>query len=635
MEPRGPRERAPPRAVRSEEARGLPQDLRGRRLQDLDARRAGDQAKEGEAGGRARDRGRRGRRASTRGEEVADTEGGRKSCRRRTASEVRTAPRARRRASRVRSLAVQGLRRCRRQLPRLRRATPEGRGARSSEERPRGGLQPPLERPPDGLRVRRDHVVDERPGAREVHAVVVVRRLADAVSPARHRDDILDVRRGIDEERGPTGVPEAGAAISMLDVLRHVEPGVVQVPEARGRDLTVPGHDEVLVVSVSDVDERRRLEFSRRGKVVQVARRGRLAKGDALHRILKDDHTEVVGIRCGSPVVIWVALISAYSEAHRPFRKQVWPEPDPQPGGRNREGRERIGAVARGQEDPCGYERPGTELPDASVGADDEDRPDVWVGRVERAPGDRGGGRAEHHHANHREHANEHTSTHDSPHGRTPRGRMVGNRHKRWRRPTHPIRRHSNVQWSRSRKRSRNRWVAFPRSTCMRNAPRCLHMSRPVARFVLKSTQSCSTRFSCRSIRTEYSFTRPARSVSVSLSTETTDGSMALADARRFLPRNTSRSSSKDSLSMSLFIGTSAWIVPASSSISPPLILTATPNRSSASLIFLSMYACSSGVYFARFRGSLKYRRAARAWNGVCTGYFQFAGSPYFSGSFG
>src|SRR5437879_4698315 len=99
-------------------------------------------------------------------------------------------------------------------------------------------------------------------------------------------------------------------------------------------------------------------------------------------------------------------------------------------------------------------------------------------------------------------------------------------------------------------------------------------------------------------------------------------------------PEEHSRSSSKDSLSMSLFIGTSAWIVPASSSISPPLILTATPNRSSASLIFLSMYACSSGVYFARFRGSLKYRRAARAWNGVCTGYFQFAGSPYFSGSF-
>src|SRR5207244_4560829 len=83
------------------------------------------------------------------------------------------------------------------------------------------------------------------------------------------------------------------------------------------------------------------------------------------------------------------------------------------------------------------------------------------------------------------------------------------------------------------------------------------------------------------------------------------------------------------------FVGSAAWIVPASSSFWPPLILTATPNRSSTSLIFLSMYACSSGVYFARFRGSLKYRRAARAWNGVCTGYFQFAGSPYLSGSFG
>ena len=110
---------------------------------------------------------------------------------------------------------------------------------------------------------------------------------------------------------------------------------------------------------------------------------------------------------------------------------------------------------------------------------------------------------------------------------------------------------------------------------------------------------------------------------------------MAFAEASRFVPRKTCRSSSKVILSMSLFIGTSAWIVPASSSIWPPLILTATPNRSRASLIFLSMYACSSGVYFARFRGSLKYRRAARAWNGVCTGYFQFAGSAYFSGFLG
>src|SRR5438552_11556813 len=86
---------------------------------------------------------------------------------------------------------------------------------------------------------------------------------------------------------------------------------------------------------------------------------------------------------------------------------------------------------------------------------------------------------------------------------------------------------------------------------------------------------------------------------------------------------------------MSLFSGTSAWIVPASSSIFPSRIFTATPNRWRASLIFLSMYACSSGVYLTRFRGSLKYRRAARAWNGVCTGYFQFAGSAYLFGSFG
>src|SRR2546421_11758006 len=59
------------------------------------------------------------------------------------------------------------------------------------------------------------------------------------------------------------------------------------------------------------------------------------------------------------------------------------------------------------------------------------------------------------------------------------------------------------------------------------------------------------------------------------------------------------------------------------------------PGPLEASLIFLSMYACSSGVYLTRFRGSLKYRRAARAWKGVCKGYFQFAGSAYLSGSFG
>src|SRR2546426_687618 len=49
MESRRSGEGAAPRALRSEEARGLPQDLRGRRLQDLDPRGAGDQAAEGEA----------------------------------------------------------------------------------------------------------------------------------------------------------------------------------------------------------------------------------------------------------------------------------------------------------------------------------------------------------------------------------------------------------------------------------------------------------------------------------------------------------------------------------------------------------------------------------------------------------
>src|SRR5207249_2587888 len=136
-------------------------------------------------------------------------------------------------------------------------------------------------------------------------------------------------------------------------------------------------------------------------------------------------------------------------------------------------------------------------------------------------------------------------------------------------------------------------------------------------------------------IRPVWSFTRPESKVSVSLSTETEERSIPFADARRFVPRKMRRSSSKVILSMSLFNGTSAWIVPASSSIFPSRIFTATPNRWRASLIFLSMYACSSGVYLTRFRGSLKYRRAARAWKGVCTGYFQFAGSAYLSGSFG
>ena len=86
---------------------------------------------------------------------------------------------------------------------------------------------------------------------------------------------------------------------------------------------------------------------------------------------------------------------------------------------------------------------------------------------------------------------------------------------------------------------------------------------------------------------------------------------------------------------MSLLIGMSAWMVAASGSFALGPRAIGTPNFRRASLIFLSMYACSASMYFARLRGSLKYRLAARAWNGVWTGYFQFAGSAYFSGSFG
>src|SRR6058998_2338938 len=444
--------------------------------------------------------------------------------------------------------------------------------------------------------------------------------------------------RRVNEERGSARVAEACAPISMVDVLRHVEPCVVQVSEARSGDLTVSRDDEVLVVPVPDVNEGRALDRTGGREIVEVARRRRHAERNPFLGILEDDDPEVVRIRRGSPVVLRMSLIPAHGETNGSLREQVRREADPEPARGNPERRERVGAVAGGQEDARRYERPRAELAEASVRTHDEDGADVRVGRVDRPPGDRGSGRSCRHEPDDRQHSDkfEDASTHDSSGHRTnPPERMVGKRHKHWPSTMDPIRLHSNVQWSRSRNKSRNKWVAFPRSTRMRNAPRCLHISRPVARLVLKSTQSCSTRFSWRSIRTEYSFTRPASRVSVSLSTKTTDGSIAFADAKRFVPRKTCRSSSKVILSMSLFIGTSAWIVPASSSISPPLILTATPNRSSASLIFLSMYACSSGVYLARFRGSLKYRRAARAWNGVCTGYFQFAGSPYFSGSFG
>src|SRR2546427_7251092 len=103
----------------------------------------------------------------------------------------------------------------------------------------------------------------------------------------------------------------------MMDVLRHVEPGIVQVPEARGRNLTVSGEHEVLVESISDVDEGRALQIACCGEVVEIAYGRRHAEGDALHRVLEDDYAEVVRIRRRAPVVIGMVVVSAHRETHR------------------------------------------------------------------------------------------------------------------------------------------------------------------------------------------------------------------------------------------------------------------------------------------------------------------------------
>src|SRR5207249_6001604 len=132
MESRRPGEGVAPRAVRGEEARSLPQDLRGRRIQDLDPRSAGDQAEEDETAGDARS-GRRSRRGAGRGDEEAGTaEVRREAAGRRSPGEVRTASRPRRGTACVWSVAVQGLRGRRRHVPRMRRAAPEGGGARGA-----------------------------------------------------------------------------------------------------------------------------------------------------------------------------------------------------------------------------------------------------------------------------------------------------------------------------------------------------------------------------------------------------------------------------------------------------------------------------------------------------------------------
>src|SRR5207249_10697328 len=128
-----------PRAVRDEEARSLPQDRRGRRIQDLDPGSAGVQTEENEA---ARDGGggTRSRRRAGRGDEEAGTaEVRREATGRRSPGEVRTASRPRRGTACVRGVAVQGRRGSRRHGRRMGRAAPEGGGARGGEEGPRGG----------------------------------------------------------------------------------------------------------------------------------------------------------------------------------------------------------------------------------------------------------------------------------------------------------------------------------------------------------------------------------------------------------------------------------------------------------------------------------------------------------------
>src|SRR2546428_13863346 len=234
----------------------------------------------------------------------------------------------------------------------------------------------------------------------------------------------------IDEERRPAGVPEARAAVSMMDVLRHVEPRIVQVPEARRRNLTVSGEHEVLVESISDVDEGRALEITGCGKAVEIAHGRGHAEGDALHRLFEDDHAEVVRIRCGAPVVIGVAVVSAHREAHRALCERVRREADPEPTRGECGRRERVGAVARGQEDACRDERAGTELTHASVQMNDEDRPDVRVGRVDVPPGDGGSRRPQRHKPNYRENPKdlEDTPTHEPHrHHRDPRSGWSAN----------------------------------------------------------------------------------------------------------------------------------------------------------------------------------------------------------------
>src|SRR2546428_12457999 len=84
-----------------------------------------------------------------------------------------------------------------------------------------------------------DHRLDEIQGGRDIDPVIVVRRLARAISPARRRDDVLGAGRRIDEERRAAGIPVARAAVPVVDILRHVQPGIVEGAEARIRDLAV------------------------------------------------------------------------------------------------------------------------------------------------------------------------------------------------------------------------------------------------------------------------------------------------------------------------------------------------------------------------------------------------------------
>src|SRR5438093_836339 len=210
----------------------------------------------------------------------------------------------------------------------------------------------------------------------------------------------------------------------MMDVLRHVEPCFVQVSEARGRDRTVAGEHEVLVESISDVAEGRAPEVTRRGKAVEIARGRGHTEGDACHRVLQDDHAEVMRIRRRAPVVIGMVVVSAHGETHRALRVHVRREADPEPTRGECSRRERVGTMARGQEDACRDERARTELTHASVRMDNEDRAHVRVGRVDVSPGDGGSRRPERHQPKYRENPTdlEHAPTHEPhPHHHDPR----------------------------------------------------------------------------------------------------------------------------------------------------------------------------------------------------------------------